>query len=140
MVNVVSLWRQLSRDVPGSRLTLKLVGRFLPVVLIPAAALYLFSYWALDRGVESWFNVEVETALDDSIALGRHALNAQMRRHREEIEPLLEQLDDVPDDMAGFALSSLLEQSNADEIVLLAANGRILSAAGADLDLSLIHI
>lgn len=134
ITNVISLLRQRARNVPSSRLTLKLVRQFLPVVLVPASVLYLFSYWALDRGIKSWFNVEMGAAFDDALELGRHALDEQMQRHRQEIEPLLGQLEDVSDDMTGFVLSSLLEQSLANELMLVTSKGRIISSASKDLD------
>lgn len=132
--NLVSLWRRLHVNQPGSRLTLKLVRQFLPVALIPAAALYLFSYWAVDRGIDSWFDVRLETAFDDAIKLGHHALAIQTDQMRRRIEPLLGILETESGNLTQDALSSLLAQSGADELVLLSSARRVISSASSDLD------
>lgn len=134
VTNISSLWRRLRRNEAGSRLSLKFVKQFLPVAIIPAVALYIFSYWAVDRGIESWFSVNLNEAFDSAIKLGRLSLDTHLDQRRRQIEPLLVELYSVPDDLEQSMLSSILNRSGADELVLLSSNQRVKSAAGTDLD------
>ena len=68
------IW-QLVRDyrdhVPGSRLTARTVITFGTLVILPLLLVYLFSLGFLNRGIDSWFRVEVKQGLGD--ALVEHA-------------------------------------------------------------------
>ena len=70
------LW-QLVRDyrdhVPGSRLTARTVSIFGALVIAPLLIVYLFSLDFLNRGIDSWFKVEVKQGLSDALVLsGAH--------------------------------------------------------------------
>ena len=41
---------------------------------------YLFSLDLINRGIDSWFHVEVEQGLDDALVLSRAALDLQHAR------------------------------------------------------------
>ena len=68
------LWR-LVRDyrahVPGSRLTARTVAIFGALVIAPLLIVYLSSLEFINRGIDSWFKVEVKQGLND--ALGSRA-------------------------------------------------------------------
>ncbi len=76
------LW-QLARDfrdhVPGSRLTARTVTVFGVLVIAPLLVVYLFSLDFLNRGIDSWFRVEVKQGLGDALVLSRAALDLRMR-------------------------------------------------------------
>jgi len=73
------LW-QLVRDyrehVPGSRLTARTVAIFGALVVAPLLIVYLFSLDFLNRGIDSWFRVEVKQGLNDALVLSRPAHTA----------------------------------------------------------------
>ena len=89
------LW-QLVRDyrahVPGSRLTARTVGIFGALVIAPLLIVYLFSLEFLNRGIDSWFKVEVKQGLSDALVLSRAALDLRMREYAERTETLAESL------------------------------------------------
>ena len=72
----------------GSNLLIRLAGIFALVGVLPGALIYTVSYQFVSRGIESWFDVKVEGALDAGLSLGRGMLDAQlagrgqMIRHR----------------------------------------------------------
>ncbi|MGB6450970.1 MAG: ATP-binding protein [Steroidobacteraceae bacterium] len=78
------LW-QLARDyrnhVPGSRLTARTVLIFGALVIAPLMIVYLFSLDFLNRGIDSWFQVEVKQGLNDAVALSRSTLEVRMREY-----------------------------------------------------------
>ncbi len=130
--NMIALIRKLSRKQPGSRLTSKLTFLFVLLTLIPAAVLYMFSSWLIEEGVDSWFNVKIETALDDALDLSRHSLDTQLEQYRRLAEPMVAELNNTPDELASYVLSSLLEQSGASEMMLLGENQNVIASVGTD--------
>src|SRR5207302_825663 len=78
------LWR-LVRDyrahVPGSRLTARTVGIFGALVIAPLLIVYLSSLEFINRGIDSWFKVEVKQGLNDALGLSRAALDLRMREY-----------------------------------------------------------
>src|SRR5580700_3941179 len=85
------LW-QLVRDyrdhVPGSRLTARTVSIFGALVIAPLLIVYLFSLDFLNRGIDSWFKVEVKQGLTDALVLSGAALNLRMREYSSRTEQL----------------------------------------------------
>src|ERR1700735_580322 len=83
---------QLVRDyrahVPGSRLTARTVAIFGALVVAPLLIVYLFSLQFLNRGIDSWFHVEVKQGLNDALVLSRAALGLRMREYSERTEYL----------------------------------------------------
>ncbi len=65
--NLVRLVREYRARQPGSRLTARVVAMFVSLVFIPLAVVFSFSLQFLQRGIESWFDVQVEQALEDSL-------------------------------------------------------------------------
>src|SRR5689334_4908607 len=76
---------QLVRDyrdhVPGSRLTARTVAIFGALVIAPLVIVYLFSLEFLNRGIDSWFRVEVKQGLNDALNLSRKALEMGTREY-----------------------------------------------------------
>src|SRR3984885_7240327 len=89
------LW-QLFRDyrdhVPGSRLTARTVTIFGLLVIAPLLIVYLFSLDFLNRGIDSWFKVEVKQGLTDALVLSGAALNLRMREYSGRTEQLAHSL------------------------------------------------
>src|SRR3954466_3277780 len=90
---------QLVRDyrdhVPGSRLTARTVTIFGMLVIVPLMIVYLFSLEFLNRGIDSWFRVEVKQGLNDALRLSRSALDMRMREYSDGTERLALTLHDT---------------------------------------------
>src|ERR1700743_1242248 len=93
------LW-QLIRDyrdhVPGSRLTARTVSIFGALVVAPLLIVYLFSLDFLNRGIDSWFRIEVKQGLSDALVLSRAALDLRMREYSQRTELLGQALSQSP--------------------------------------------
>ena len=74
--NVWRLIRQFRARVLGSRLTLRFVAAFSILTLVPLVVVYFFAVNFLNRGIDSWFDVRIEQALDDALLLGHSSLEA----------------------------------------------------------------
>ena len=60
----------------GSRLTLRFIGTFVILAVVPLAMVYYFSVQFLSRSIDSWFDVQIEQALDDALLPGRSTREA----------------------------------------------------------------
>lgn len=74
-VTIFARWRQ---GKFGSRLLAKLALFFALVGVMPGAIIYIVSYQFASRSIESWFDVNVETALTAGLTLGRGMLDATL--------------------------------------------------------------
>lgn len=93
--NANQLKRQLKRKEPGSRLTLRLVWSFVVIASMPVLIVYTFSIWLVEEGVDSWFDVKVEKALQDAVSLSRSSLDMHIRSLSQQTEPLSKQFEKV---------------------------------------------
>ena len=75
------LTKKIRNGVMGSRLTLRYLGAFALMAIIPGLIVYLVSVNFLTRSIESWFNVKVESALDGGLSLGQRALDIMLVVH-----------------------------------------------------------
>ena len=67
----VRLLLRVRRGKFGSRLLLKLAAIFALVGVVPGLLIYTVSYQFVSRSIESWFDVNVENALDAGLNLGK---------------------------------------------------------------------
>src|SRR6059058_5938174 len=126
------LWR-LVRDyrahVPGSRLTARTVGIFGALVIAPLLIVYLSSLEFINRGIDSWFKVEVKQGLNDALGLSRAALELRMREHSARTVALAEGLSGAPPAEMQARLDAERRATEAIEIALFGAHGQILAAS-----------
>ncbi|SEQ37847.1 Signal transduction histidine kinase involved in nitrogen fixation and metabolism regulation [Ectothiorhodospira magna] len=131
----VRLWRvirQVIRREPGSRLTAKLLILFVGLSLLPVTIVYYFSIQFLDQGIDSWFDVRVEKALEDALELSRSSLDLRVRQHTGQTELLARELVDVPETLAALRLREMRERGQALELALFGPNNRIIAYASGE--------
>ncbi len=125
-----SVWRlivDLQQNVSGSRLTLKLVIMLVVMALMPMALVYSFSVKFLRSNIDSWFDVEVERALDDALGLSRDSLNVYMRARQKTAFEIADQLSDVPPELAVLVLNDIGIDAEASELTLIGADNRVVA-------------
>ena len=123
------LVRDYRRHVPGSRLTARTVGIFGSLVIAPLLIVYLSSLEFINRGIDSWFRVEVKEALNDALGLSRAALELRMREHSARTVTLAEGLSGAPPAEMQARLDAERRATEAIEIALFGAHGQILAAS-----------
>ena len=123
------LWTKLRARVFGSRLTLRFVLMFLPMVIVPGGLVYVVSLQFLSKSIESWFDVRVDNALEGGLNLGRTALEHLLTELNQKARGMALELSDKPAVQQAVLLNRLREQAGADEALLLTSNGIILASA-----------
>jgi len=126
---VLQLVRAFRDHVPGSRLTARTVTVFGILVAIPLLTVYLFSLEFLNRGIDSWFRVEIRQGLNDALVLSRAALDLRMREYSERTERFAQRIAEAPVPDAIVALDEERRSSGAVELVLYGQHERIIAAS-----------
>ena len=93
IVNVSQLIRDYRRQVPGSRLRARMVTVLALVAITPLVGVYIFSVEFINRGIDNWFNVDIEKGLKTCSARPdrvRHSVARQARGDAAAREPARE--------------------------------------------------
>ncbi|NIP73532.1 MAG: HAMP domain-containing protein [Gammaproteobacteria bacterium] len=131
-VNLLRLARQYRAGAPGSRLTVRMLAMFVVLAVIPVSIVYYFSLQFLQRGIDSWFDVKVEQALENALELSQASLDLRKRELLKRTEELARELADVTEENAAFSLNDLRAATDATELTLLGQNSRIIAFSSAD--------
>ena len=126
------LWqlvREYRDHVPGSRLTARTVGIFGALVIAPLLIVYLFSLEFLNRGIDSWFRVEVKQGLNDALVLSRAALDLRMREYSQRTESLAHALAKAAPGDIQMRLDDERRATQTLEVVLFGEHEHIIAAS-----------
>ena len=132
ILNLKRLIRQLKNRVIGSRMTIRIVILFSLLSVTPVLIVYYFSLDFLHRGIDSWFDLRIEQALDDSLELSRLALDVRMRELLNTTEKIAEELSDTNDAELPSHIDQIRDRINADELTLLTRKGAIVVSSSED--------
>ncbi|MEC9375619.1 MAG: ATP-binding protein [Pseudomonadota bacterium] len=127
--NLVSLYRDFITNKPGSKLKARMVGAITGLVIAPMIVVYLYSVEFLSRGIDTWFDIQVEQGLGDALELSRAALDLRMRDNMEETRKINDLLYSVPDNDMYQYLAQLRVDSSATELSAFAGGTRIIATS-----------
>ncbi|HEX7012318.1 MAG TPA: ATP-binding protein [Steroidobacteraceae bacterium] len=125
LAQLVRDWR---KRVVGSRLEARMVWMFATLALAPLLLVFYFSVVFLNRGIDSWFHVEIREGLEDALTLSRAALDLRMREYLERTRTMAGRLAYEHTDPVA-ALDTLRRESEAIELTLLGPNNRIIAVS-----------
>lgn len=91
----------------GTRLLAKLAVFFTLVGVVPGGIIYIVSYQFVSRSIESWFDVNVETALTAGLNLGRGMLDTSLADLKTKARLMSEQLSSADANTNGTTLTLL---------------------------------
>ena len=128
--NAWRLLREFRNRVAGSRLTVKMVFVCTLLTLVPVLIVYSFSVKFLDSNIDSWFDVEIEQALDDALELSRESLGLQMRTLQRVTIEVADHLIGVSDEDAILVLNEFGINTEASEMTLIGPDNRIIASTG----------
>jgi nitrogen fixation/metabolism regulation signal transduction histidine kinase len=131
-VNVVKLVRSYRRQAAGSRLTGRILILFVLISLLPVGVVYYYSLGFLLRGIDSWFNVEIDRAMEDAIELNQASLDLNQRVLLRYSEQLLEGIEDSSATALALTLGKLRRQAGALEMLILGPGGQVYGYANED--------
>jgi len=130
--NVYKLIVQYRLKAIGSRLTARMIGVFVLLTIIPVSVVYYFSLSFLHRGIDSWFDVGIETALEDSLQLGRGAVDLRKRDALSRARRIASEVADVDNEYMIVYIDGLREQFGANEVTLYDHSNAIIASSSID--------
>jgi nitrogen fixation/metabolism regulation signal transduction histidine kinase len=123
------LVRDYRRHVPGSRLKGRTVAIFSALAVAPILVVYYFSLQFINRGIDSWFELEVSQGLKDTRELSHAALEVRVReflQHTQVVAHALSLSSDL--EMIG-QLDRERRDSTALEFTIVGAQAQILATS-----------
>ncbi len=131
-VNIVQLVLRYRRQATGSRLTLRIAAMFVVISLAPVAVVYYYSQQFLMQGVDSWFDVQIDQAMEDALGLSKASLDLYKRERLKSTEQLLTEISGSSNLGISLSLEDLRERYDSSELVLLESSGRVIASVNAD--------
>jgi len=132
VANIIWLISQQRKKAVGAKLTTRLVITFVVLSMVPVSIVYYFSLQFLHRGIDSWFDVRIEEALDDALDLSRTALDVRLRDVLRVTESVADEIAQSPSTTLSLNLYDLRVRSGAAELTLLGSDNRIIASSSTD--------
>ncbi|MGR9086168.1 MAG: ATP-binding protein [Gammaproteobacteria bacterium] len=129
--NIYSLTRQLKKREAGSRLTRRMLSLFVLQALAPATIVFYFSMQFLHQGIDSWFNVEIDRAMEDALELSQASLDQRMHWLQKQTQELAKKLENTSENLVALEMENLRAASGAVEMTLFSRRGRIIASSSA---------
>jgi nitrogen fixation/metabolism regulation signal transduction histidine kinase len=124
---LTQLIRDWRKRVVGSRLDGRMVWMSAALVMVPLLIVFYFSVVFLNRGIDSWFHVEIREGLEDALTLSRAALDLRMREHLQRTHAIARELADEPDPVR--MLGEMRRHNDALDLTLFGASSRIIGTS-----------
>jgi len=131
-IGLFRLVKQYRLREMGSRLTSRLVVMFILLAIVPTSFVFYFSLRFLDKGIDSWFDRHIETALSDALDLSRTALDDRMREVLRQTDSIATDLSKSNKKLNGHALAGLDPEDSILELTLFSMTGHIIAANSVD--------
>ncbi len=130
--NVYKLIVQYRLKTIGSHLTARMIGVFVLLTIIPVSVVYYFSLSFLHRGIDSWFDVGVEIALEDSLQLGRSAIALRKRDALNKTRAIAGEIAEIDSEILVVYLDEIRAQYGANEVTLYDHVNSIIASSSID--------
>ncbi len=131
-VNLYSLARQLKKKEAGSRLTTRMLTLFVLQALAPAAIVFYFSMQFLHQSIDSWFNVEIDRAMDDALELSQVSLDQRVRWHIKQARLVAGSLANKSETLTALEIGPWRNTVEAVELAVFSGQGRIIASSSAN--------
>jgi len=130
--NVYSLARELKKREAGSKLTTRMISLFVLLAIAPAAIVFYFSIQFINQGIDSWFNVEIDRAMEDALELSEESLDQRKRLHLKQARKLAKEVVGKSQTLIALEMGELRERVEATEIALFSRQGHVIASNSAD--------
>ncbi len=123
------LVRDYRRHVPGSRLKGRTVAIFSALAVAPILVVYYFSLQFINRGIDSWFELEVSQGLKDTRELSHAALEVRVREFLQHTQQVAHTLSASSEFELIGTLDRERRESTALEFTIVGAQAQILATS-----------
>lgn len=121
------LFVQLRKKLPGSRITLRLTIISSLLLGIPTAIIFYFSLTFIQQGINQWFDVKTEIALDNAASLVRITLDNKTRDSLNLTKSIAKANQEGLVTAPSLTVNTIREQLNAQEVALYQLNQQLVA-------------
>ncbi|MFP4639660.1 MAG: ATP-binding protein [Guyparkeria sp.] len=132
VAHILRLIRDYRRGKPGARLTARLVLTFVSLAAVPVVIVFYFSLTFVQRGIDSWFDVQVEQAMTDALSLSQMSFDGRMRQALDDTRRAARQLRDGGSELIAIELSQIRRDTGAQEMTILGQRNLIVASSSDD--------
>ncbi len=129
------LFRQFRKNAVGSRLTVRIVLLFILLSLAPSSAVFYYSMQFLHRSIDSWFDVQVDQAMDEAVQLSQASLDERMRNLLKLTEQMATSLDAQSNTLLAIELDDLRIKIDASELTLFSKSRQVIAYSSSSQEL-----
>ncbi len=119
VVNIVSLIQRYRSREAGSRLTLRMVAIFVAISLVPVTVVYFYSQQFLMHGINNWFDVRIDKAMEDALGLSKASLDLHRREKLRSTKRILAEMDELSVAGMTISLEEMRDRYGASELTLI---------------------
>jgi nitrogen fixation/metabolism regulation signal transduction histidine kinase len=123
------LVRDYRWHVPGSRLKGRTVAIFSALAVAPILIVYYFALQFINRGIDSWFEVEVSQGLRDTQELSHAAIEVRVREFLQHTQVVAKDLSPLSDFELIGTLDRARRESTALEFTVVGPQTRIIATS-----------
>jgi len=131
-INLVQLLIKLRRNEPGAKLTSRMLGIFTVLAITPVLIVFYYSLQFLYKGIDNWFDTEIESALHDSLDLSRASLKIRERDLTRKTRQMLVDIRQEETTLLAVSLDKIRAANQADELTLMRQDGTIIATSSTD--------
>lgn len=132
IVSGIRLWLEYRQKRVGSRLTLRMVVVFLLLSLPPVSLVYYYSMEIMLQGIDHWFDVDIDGAVDDALKLSRVSLDLHKREKLRLTNYLMTGVQDSSETALALSIDDMRERFDVRELVLMDLNNRVIASSSAN--------
>jgi nitrogen fixation/metabolism regulation signal transduction histidine kinase len=123
------LYGRYRRGRFGSKLMTRMVLMFALMGIVPGIVIYLVSVQFVSRSIESWFNVQVEHALESGLNLGRAALESSLKDLQLKAVGVASELSEMSDSLIAVRLPRIIERNQLQDTMVINASGKVIASS-----------
>ena len=131
-ISIVQMILRYRRQAAGSGLTLRMVALFVTLSIAPVAIVFAYSQQLLSHGIDNWFDVRIDQAMEDALELSRASLSLHQRERLRSTQQLIGELEGLSITALTLSLNTLRERYGATELLLMDGNGQIITSSNVD--------
>lgn len=132
VLRLLRLVADARREVPGARLTRRLLFMLMLLAVPPVLVVYGFALNFLNATIDAWFNVRLEQSLDDALEIGRLYVDERLRISQDASSRLAASLEGRDDADMQKELDAVIDEAGAIQLTVFGDNATVIATASSD--------
>jgi PAS domain S-box-containing protein len=132
VLRLLRLVADARREVPGARLTRRLLFMLMLLAVPPVLVVYGFALNFLNATIDAWFSVRLEQSLDDALEIGRLYVDERLRISQDASSRLAASLESREDGDVQAGLDDVIDDIGATQLTVFGDNATVIATASSD--------